>query len=129
MTRPLLLLVVLLAAGCGARAPQDAAVAPSAARSSNVITREEIADSGLTNMHEVIERLRPNFLRSRGPNSIMQQTEQVVVYLDDVYGGDVGMLRSIDANTVRRVEFVSGPDTGFRFGRNHSSGAIHIVTR
>jgi outer membrane cobalamin receptor len=127
-----LLVLTLLGAtlGCGAARRSGDATTSSTRPSSSVITRSEIVASGLMTMQEVIERLRPHFLRSRGRSSIMRtSSDQVEVYLDDVYGGNTSVLRNIDATTVQQVEFVSGPETGFRFGRNHSAGVIHIVTR
>lgn len=126
----LILLALATIPGCGAARPRDDGAVSTPRRSSNIIARDEIAASGLMTMQEVIERLRPQFLRSRGRSSIMRtSSDQVEVYVDDMYGGNTSMLRNIDATTVQQVEFVSGPETGFRFGRNHSAGVIHIVTR
>lgn len=124
---------IVVAAGCassgggaGGRA-EDAG--PSAARGSNVINQDEIAATGLANMEDVIQRLRPQYLRVRGRTSIMNPKDEVAVYVDDVHSGTASFLRSIGANSVRRVEYVSGPDTGFRFGMSHTAGVIHIITK
>jgi hypothetical protein len=30
---------------------------------------------------------------------------------------------------VLRVEFIRGPDTGFKFGLDHQAGVIHVITK
>jgi outer membrane cobalamin receptor len=98
-------------------------------RSSNIITREEIAATSMGNMADVIQQLRPQFLRSRGRTSINLPTDQIAVYMDDVHMGTTAVLNTIGANGVQRVEFIRGPDTGFRFGLDHQAGVIHIITK
>jgi hypothetical protein len=109
-----------------ASSPREGA---ATAGSQSVITREEIAASGFANMEDVITRLRPQYLRGRGRTTIMGPPDEVAVYLDNSHLGNATALRGITASSVVRVEYISGPDTGFRFGMNHPAGVIHITTR
>lgn len=124
----LLLAVSLSALGCasgGAGAGDD----ESPSRSANTITREEIAATSMGNMADVIQQLRPQFLRSRGRTSINLPADQVAVYVDDIHLGTTSVLNTISANNVLRVDFIRGPDTGFKFGLDHQAGVIHIITK
>ena len=126
-----IILGAALAVGCassGSGTAEDGSAAP-ARSSSNVILREEIIATGPGNMEEVIQRLRPQFLRGRGRTSINLPADQIAVYMDDVHLGTVSVLNTIGANAVLRVEFIRGADTGFRFGLDHQAGVIHIITK
>jgi outer membrane receptor protein involved in Fe transport len=131
---PLVVVGLLAAAGCassGSTQVSDLSEAPAAAqsRNSSVITPEEIAATNMSNMEEVIQRLRPQYLRTRGRTSINLVSDQVAVYMDDVHMGSVSVLSQIGTNGVKRVEYVRGPDTGFKFGLNHQAGVIHIISK
>jgi outer membrane cobalamin receptor len=131
---PLIVVGLFAAAGCassGSTQASDLSDAPAATRSrnSNVITREEIAATNMGNMSDVIQQLRPQYLRTRGRTSINLAGDQVAVYMDDVHMGSVSVLSQIGANGVKRVEYVRGPDTGFKFGLDHQAGVVHIITK
>jgi outer membrane receptor for ferrienterochelin and colicin len=127
--RNLLLAVSVLALGCASSGSTATADDQGQSRTSNVITREEIAATSMGNMADVIQQLRPQFLRTRGRTSINLPADQVAVYMDDVHVGTTSALRTISANTVLRVEFIRGPDTGFKFGLDHQAGVIHVITK
>jgi hypothetical protein len=132
MTRTRVLLLLLALAGTGCASSGDPATAGAAAPQpsrQNILLREEITASGVGNMQDAIQRLRPQFLRVRGQSSITQGGDAVAVYMDNVHIGGAEVLRTIGANGVVRVEYVAGPDTTFKFGSNHSAGVIHIVTK
>jgi hypothetical protein len=128
-TRVLLLVLVVAAAGCASSSTSANAPAAPQPNRQNLLLREEISASGVGNMMDAIQRLRPQFLRVRGQSSITQGGDAVAVYMDNVHIGGVEQLRTIAANGVVRVEYVSGPDTAFKFGSSHSAGVIHIVTK
>lgn len=104
----------------------------------NLLSREEITGSGLTNLHEAIQRLRPQFLRGRGSSGISSNFDAECrcyrpdvpeVYMDRARLGTLDVLKSINVEQVRQVQFITGPDTNFQFGLNHPGGVIHIITR
>ena len=80
-------------------------------------------------MQEAITRLRPQYLRGRGQTSVTQGADRVQVYMDNLHLGGEESLRTIPANGVIRVEFVTGTDSGFRFGTTHPAGVVHIITK
>jgi outer membrane cobalamin receptor len=129
--RPFLLALSVIALGCASSGSTEAGPADDQgqSRTSNIITREEIAATSMGNMADVIQQLRPQFLRSRGRTSINLAADQVAVYMDNVHVGTTGALSTISANTVLRVEFIRGPDTGFKFGLDHQAGVIHVITK
>jgi hypothetical protein len=102
----------------------------------NVITTEEIADSPNTNAYELIQRLRPAFLRTRGAvrgapsngvNSI--QPVDVVVYLNDTRLGTSDQLRQIATSDIREIRYYSASDATTKWGTGNIAGAIQVVTR
>lgn len=100
----------------------------------NLITRDEIvavmADND--NAYDVIKRLRPAFLRTRGVSTMGGSSEPaLVVYLDmmRVSGRSTTQLRAISAAQIRSIEYLNGIDATTRFGTDHGAGAILISTR
>ena len=98
----------------------------------NVIGFEEIETrrtAGWT-AWDLISSLRPNFLNSRGPTSLQRGvTTYPVVYLDGSRYGDIQTLKTISADSIRMVEYLSAGDATTRFGTDNASGAILLVTR
>ena len=100
----------------------------------NLITADEIAASaaGLETAFDIVQRLRPTMLRPRassfGSNNQAQQVP-VVVYTDDVRLGTVENLRTIPATQVQEIRYSSATDATQRWGTNHSSGAIQVITK
>ena len=100
----------------------------------NLITTEEIAASGagMETAFDIVQRLRPTMLRPRassfGVNNQPQQVP-VVVYSDEVRLGTVENLRTIPATQVHEIRYISATDATQRWGTNHSSGAIQVITK
>ena len=98
----------------------------------NLITFEEIkaAKTPGGNAFELIERLRPAFLRSRGATSIVDLTPvRAKVSLDGVRYGELESLKSVNVEEIREIEFIDVGDATTRYGRGHPGGAILIRTR
>jgi hypothetical protein len=99
-------------------------------RERNVITTEEIQAASAATAYDVIAKLRGNFLRSRGQNSVLlKQPKEPTVYLDEVEYGTVASLRQIPASTIAEIRFIEGNDAMRKYGSNHVSGVIQIYTR
>jgi len=127
-----LMLTTLLACAGGAN---PSSTTPS---QRNVLTREEITASGMTNLHEAIQRLRPQFMRGRGASGIQSNYDEQCrcyrpdvpeVYMDRNRLGGIDLLRTINVQQVEQVLFIQGTDTNIQFGQNHPGGVIHIITR
>jgi hypothetical protein len=141
---PMMSLLVVLASGC---APASGATETgSTARrstSSSVITAEEIAGVEVSTAFDIVQKLRPQFLRGRGSTSTRSgapegtgtagapatTATQVRVYVDGALAGDVEALRRIAANSVRDIRYLSAADATTRYGTGHPVGVIEVRTR
>jgi hypothetical protein len=137
-------LVISLAAGCGTKTPASegaaAAPAPAAApaaavgqpsrsTSRDVITRAEIEQVGANTVYDVVNRLRPNFLRVEGRSSMGQVTQAPLVRLDASTLGEIDAMRSLDANSVQEIRYYSIVEAESRFSGVRGRPVIHIISR
>ena len=134
-------LLALLAAGCGGgatSAPAGSPDAPAGAEEQvrsyppNEISRAEIDARG-TNAHnamQLIRRLRPAWLRSRGSNSFASPGAQyAVVYVDNIRRpGGLSALFGVPSTEIRMMEFIGPADATTRWGTGHQAGVIRVVT-
>jgi len=72
------------------------------------VTRAEIASTTANNAYELIERLRPTWLRSPGIASIGggAHSQVVVVYYDGQRLDDPASLRSLSASGIQSMEWL-----------------------
>jgi hypothetical protein len=112
--------------------------APPVRPQRDLIRAEEIAASGAPTAFEVIERLRPEYLRGRGTTTVREApvvsatTPDPVlpqVYVNGVNAGSLEALRGIAATEVREIRFIRAADATTRFGTNHPNGVIEVITR
>ncbi len=102
--------------------------APS--RDRTVITTEEVRSAGVNNAFQLVERLRPLWLRSRGDRSTHLPTE-IVVYQDGVMLGDLETLQYIPIELVVSVRALDAAEA-MRLpglGSRHVERAIMVETR
>jgi hypothetical protein len=128
------------ASGGSSSAPAAGASSSTAVRrgNANLITESEIASANLETIFDVIERLRPNMLRTRGQMGRISgatatesgaSSSRIKVYHNGTAIGDVTMLRGIQAASVKQVDFLSSSDATTRFGTGHDAGAILITSK
>jgi hypothetical protein len=122
--------IIAVSMGC-ASAP-----AASSRDNGNVITSEEIAKTSGSNAYEIIQRLRPNYLRTRGavhgaPSGGVNRLETVdlVVYLNDSRFGGSDQLRQISVNEIREIRYYNAAEATTKWGTGHSAGAIQVISR
>ncbi len=121
--RTALILVVGLAA-CASRGPA------ADRRDRDVITFDEIARSELVDAYEVVQALRPEFLRTRGSASIRApEPIEAVVYIDGVRAGPPDTLRRVTRAVLREIRYIDSREATTRFGTGHRGGAILVITR
>jgi len=131
------LLLLQLAAAC-ASAPsshdptafRDNAVgAQSDRRQFRAVRSAELIATEETNAGDAIAKIRPDFLRGR--SIVGFQPSEVAVYVDDVYLGDVSVLRLIPLNPIIEIRFESSSEAFARFGLmcHCNGGAIFVTTR
>lgn len=120
----LLALLVTLAAGCANRA---AVGGPRG--QGDTISLPEIEQRGpFTNMYDLVQILRPRWLRSQGPDTFMGSPGQVQVHVDGNWLGGVQAMRTLAAHGVTSVRWLNPVDAAGRFGLDHSHGAIIVST-
>jgi hypothetical protein len=133
-----ILLVALAAgaaAGCasspasgGAGATQQSTARPHGSR--DRITQDELANLDVQNALQAVQRLRPQFLQTRGgaTQSINSGPVDIVVYVDQTKMGGPSVLSQIPISDVKEIQYLNAADATQRYGTGHAAGAI-IVTR
>lgn len=95
----------------------------------NVLTREQIEETNKQNAFEVVETLRSNWLRTRGPTSLQGPDAVVQVYLDDNRLGTVDALRTISTPMIQYIRWYDGIAATGRWGLDHGAGVVYVSTR
>lgn len=114
--------------GCGAR-PRN--TDPGGVRSSDVLTIDEILTSKTQNAYDAVRRLRPSFLQTRGPTTLLARNETPnapLVYLDNRRYGDVESLRTITVDGIYEIRYLSPNQAQLKWGMNHAAGVIHVTS-
>ncbi|MDQ3672862.1 MAG: hypothetical protein M3365_00575 [Gemmatimonadota bacterium] len=123
--------LILFAASALLAGSPDETVAQK--RQRNVITREEIQASAFKtgNLHAAIRSLRPQFLApARGVRTLGNSiVEPLAVYLNGTRQNDVDALRTIQADAVDEVRFLTPTEAGNQFGPKASGGALLVKLR
>lgn len=94
----------------------------------NILTRDEIAQSGARTAFELVQNERPIWLRERGAVSFTQEND-VIVYMDGTRIGGREALRDINPANIDHLEFFDARRATYRFGPGHVNGAILIFMR
>lgn len=109
--------------------------------SRNEITRADIeAATGATTAYEVVRRLRPQWLRTRGQGSMHPAADEgIVIYVDGARAGVIpagtmqsagpNPLETLTTDRVERIRYYGASIATQRFGTGHPHGAIEVVTR
>lgn len=126
----------------GPAAPQEAGVQAAAAqqdrastrreprRRRDVISQEEIAESGATNMYEVVQRLRPAWLHGGGASNLGGGGTGIVVYQGNTPLGGLDALRQMAPGYAEALRFMDGPEASNTLpglGSRRVAGAIVVV--
>ena len=99
-------------------------------RDQNLITLDELANVDAATLFDAVNRLRPQFLRSRGVTSLQDPTPRTaVVYLDGQRVGHIEFLERMSPLGVFSVRYMSPVDASSRYGLDHEGGAILVSTR
>src|SRR5687767_537887 len=83
-----------------------AATAPRPPSRSGPLTQPEIDESRQDNAYGVLQRLRPRWLRKRGPRDL-EDNSDILVYVDGTYMGGPEALRSVSAATIGSIAFLN----------------------
>lgn len=91
------------------------------------ISRDEIIEAGPCSAWDLVQNLRPIWLRKRGQTSFTQETD-VVVYLDGTRMGTRDALRQIDSHNIEYLEYLDARRATVLHGSGHVNGAIIVHT-
>ncbi len=94
----------------------------------NRITFEELQRSDQTNALDVIKSMRPQWLRTRGPTTIMG-SDPVMLYIDGMRMDYIDELQNVPRMNIQEIRFYPGPEAQAKWGLNHTNGAIEVITR
>lgn len=94
----------------------------------DTMSREEILDANRGTLYEVVELLRPHWLRMRSDQSV-NRPGGIVVYMDDVRFGDLDSLRNMLAREIFEIRRYSATAASQRWGPGHSDGVLEVRTR
>jgi hypothetical protein len=123
MRKPTLLAVVALGLTACAAGPSG-----TPRLNPDRISRAEIEEAGPSSTYDLIQKLRPIWLRKRGQTSFTQEGD-VVVYLDGTRLGGRDSLRSVNTDFLESLEYLDARRATYRFGSGHVNGAILLKTR
>lgn len=147
MRGPTVGLTALAALAFGACATSGSSASPGAASASqsapearrgnaNLIVQAEVVASNTSTAQELIQRLRPTWLRSRGMSSARPTNSAgessgtlPVVYLDNSVLGEISTLANVPTANIAQVQYLSANEATQRFGTGYTGGAIIITTR
>jgi hypothetical protein len=132
MRPSLLLLSLATLCGCAATRPPAPTAALAASRTAraarHTITARELGRYEGRSAYDAVAFLRPEFLRARGPVSLVDRdAHEPVVYLEGTRLGGLEALRQIRSDETREIRWLSGPDATIRYGRGHGGGAIIVL--
>ena|SRR2546430_12236483 len=100
--------------------------------SPDYITSVEVAATPVTNVYDLISRLRPQWLRTQtGSIGSNTRSQVVVVYLDDTRIGDLQSLRTISTSGVATLRYYDAARAATVLrnpGSDPIAGAIVITT-
>ena len=122
-----LCVVLVLGSACAARTQGSSA---EGSGSRNRISPSELDASVATNAFAVVQQLRPQWLRSRGPTSLTESTGELpTVYVDNVWYGDLAVLQDIPIAEIAEVRYINGPDATIRWGTGLVGGVIEVIRK
>ena len=95
------------------------------------ITEAEIDSSHVSTAYDVIHKLRPQLLLSRGKLTLDPRTPPALprIYVDDQFYGDATTLKGIPASTIGSIRYYSASAAQYKFGHDNAAGVIAIVTK
>jgi hypothetical protein len=112
----------------------SASAARKDSRQQDVITDAEISSraSDATNALQIVQKLRPQMLRSRGlvsPNDVTGEASMPRVYVDNVSFGNLESLANLNASQIKEIRFLNARDATTQYGTGHVGGVILVLTK
>ena len=133
---------IVASAACASSGTSAGGVGGGAAGSGTAsarVDRDVIAESEITtraadaaNALQIIQKLRPQMLRTRGlasPNDRTGESVQPRVYIDNIEYGNLSMLSNVNATQIREIRYINSRDATTSWGTGHMGGVILILTK
>ncbi len=122
--------IILALAACGGPPAAENDVSPKPRVSREVLTRSELDGHDELTVFQLVQRLRPSWLRYRGQAVLTSpEREGLRVYLDGSFYGDARAMGQLKVIAVQEIRFLDSRRATMRFGTGHTVGAILITTR
>lgn len=117
-------LVLFLSGACASAG----GASKSAANNSTQITLEEIESSHQPTLLDVVQALRPMWLRQASTAIAHDQDTGISVYLDEQRAGGLDILRQLPATAASSLRYYGASEAQSRFGLGNLHGVIQITS-
>lgn len=126
---------LVLGGACGGAGSKTESATPSPSRDRTVIMADDMRRLQASNLYEVVQLVRPEWLSIRNTNAteprptapVMSSDNEIHVYLDRERLGSVNVLRTMSVLTAGYLKFYNPAQAQTRFGSGNTSGVIQIV--
>ena len=119
--------LTLIGTGCASGGRESSTRGPSAGQP--YLGASEIRQGRFVNAYDAVQALRPIFLNTRGPTSILEApAHDIVVIINGQVFGGVDELRALPAVEVAWLRRLSASDVYYKLGRSAPSGGIEVKT-
>lgn len=101
-------------------------------RDPNRISPEEIQTQATGTAYDLVERLRPNWLRSRSSTltgGVGGTVNLPRVFVDERDYGSRDSLRDFHMDSIEEIRFISGRDATTLYGTGYPGGIIFVVLK
>ena len=121
---PVVGLVVMAVVACGTRYQTGVGA------ERDTLTRQQMLDVSAIDVYDAVHKLRPNWLTSRGPRSLTDDTPAVVsVFMSGNQIGDATALRDLRLEDIDSIRYFDVARASGRFGMGHPRGVIEVHPR
>ncbi|HCA80269.1 MAG TPA: hypothetical protein DEP53_11115 [Bacteroidetes bacterium] len=100
--------------------------------SREILNADEIAKTSALNAYDAVRMRRPEFLAPRTrrlPDATTRSAVRPVVYLNEVYHGDVESLRHILIREIKEIRYLDAEEATLMYGSDHVAGVINVTTK
>jgi hypothetical protein len=100
----------------------------------NVLTIQEVREraADVSNAYEALERLRPDFLRTRGPVTLGSGGSAgdggISVYINTDRQPTLESIKMVPVSELKEIRKLSASEAQTKFGLNNMAGAIQVIT-
>lgn len=136
--RLILAAMAAITTACAGTAPSSRSTAAAAdavpKRDRTTIVAEDMETVQALNLYDVVQRLHPEWLRSRSTMTTGQRTgtantdSEVQVYIDMQRGGTAELLKTLAVRSASAIRYYSASDAQIKFGTGNLNGVIQVIT-